>query len=318
MMAVSRTALIVIVLALLLGCSSTEPLPEGEPPNDFLFIFTHQRLTDFDKTVEVDTAGKVVREGEAAGPEDGAENAPEVSEAPAPEGVAAGEESPGPETPVETAPLPEETAPGAESSGTEEGTPGSGTAGGDGDEPADPAEDSVMLPVPSFVKVTVDLVGRTDIEVTHTLPRENTSKQTITIEREELMELYELIRAANLYNLPEEFEDGDWQKGKETYSVIGRNKPVTVTVTGTEVPELTKIKLLLLDLLPVKDLLTLPAVIDRKVVMDRRTGIFYRADEEAVKNIPLEYQKEYKDPWRALNDGGFPSSTFGPLPKEWD
>ncbi len=338
-MSVLQRAILLIAITVLVGCGSTAPLPEGEMPNDFLFVFTHERLTNFDATVELPVDGEEVPEdgaGEEGAPEEGApeEGAPEDGEAEADEAAPPEvKEAPPPEEITESSPeageadeMDPEGDEGAE--GTEENPP----EAGDGDEmapetaedgenqpeDAPTGEESAEYPLPSFVKVTVDVVGRTDIEVTHVLPRKNTSRSTITISREDLQELYELIRAADLYNMPEEYEDGDWKLGKETYFVIGRNKPRRITVTGTVVEDLRRIRERLLDMLPVKDLLTLPLVIENLVIMDRRNGVFYRADEEAVQEIPEQYRKEYKDPWGALNDGGNPSPSFGPLPKEWD
>ncbi len=337
-MSVPKSILIIIALGLVLGCASKPPLPEDELPNDFLFVFTHERLTKFDETIELTADGEVVHEtdeAESTGEDD--PERPEVKIAPPPEGAEGTEPGMGGEDAEGTEPgMGEEDAGGTEPGMGEEdaeGTePGMGEEDAEGTEPGmggedaeagktdgmESGEETVTLPLPSFVKVTVDVIGRTDIEVTHTLPRKNTSRQTLTLSKEDLMELYQLIRAADIYNLPGEFEDGDWEKGKETYAVIGRNKPKTVTVTGTQVEELARIRDRLLEMLPVRDLLTLPAMIERLVIMDRRTGVFYRSGEAAVKEIPEQYRKEYKDPWRALDDGGFPSPSFGPLPKEWD
>lgn len=299
-MSVFKYTILVIALGLALGCGTKPPLPEDELPNDFLFSFTHERLADFGETIELPADDEGAGEADSSEVADSAK-APDATEKPGEVGLDSLE--------VKQAPPPknvEETAPEAGEEGADESKPMAGKG------------ETVTLPLPSLVKVTVDVLGRTDIDVTHVLPRETKSRHTITLSKKHLMELYQLIRAADLYNMLETYEGGDISKGKETFFVIGRNKPTSVTVTGTSIESLTKIRDRLLEVLPVKDLLTQPAVVDRLVIMDRRTGVFYQANEPEVGDIPEQYKKIYKDPWRALNDGGFPSPNFGPMPKEWD
>ncbi len=173
---------------------------------------------------------------------------------------------------------------------------------------ASPAGNPAADNSPIKVRVALDAAGQMDVTATYMLPHRSVQKSSVILESRQLSSLYEIILQADFYPMRDKWEGDDRQIGRETWFVLGQARSKTVSVVGTTVPALARIRSAILSYLPPLK----PTSDDEqiRVVMDTRTNTFHAATDPQVAEIPIEFRKHYPHQWAALDDGGQPAPSF--------